>query len=284
MTDRQLRGVMVTRCGISTTLLTAAGVVYLELRFDCAIYGFVFGFVIPLGAMLSGFVAASGTYLGSRMVSYRPGWGMFATMVGVSGGNFFLVYWLKYSLLRVAGEPVRNWMTYGAYLRIVLAHTPFKMGHTAGDAAALGAGGYGYAALLILGFAFGGYFVFSLVRSAPYCQECGVYMKKQGSQTRYFVRRIDMAACVTDFKYADRMGKARRAVETHARAGVREADAYTGYALRVEFKQCIGCGRQWLELIAEQRVNEAWNRIVEIRYAGYCAEAVEVTEELAGQG
>jgi len=278
MADRLLRGLIVTLFGISTTLLTAAGLVYLELKQDCAIYGFVYGLVIPFGAMLSGFVAASGYYFGSRLVSFRPGWGMFGTMVGISGGNFFLIYWLKYTLLRVDGEPIRNWMTYEAYVRYALTHTAFQMGPNSNGPVVLGWGGYAYAGLLILGFACGGYFVFHLVRSAPYCQACGLYMTKQGSQVRYFVRRDDLAACVAEFKYDDRLGQTRKAMELHARTGVREADRTTGYSLRVEFKHCVRCGQQWLGLVAKERVNKFWQRMTGLRYGAYCSESVDVME------
>lgn len=270
--------------GIATTLLTAAGLVYMELRYDCAIYGFVYGFVVPMGAILSGFVAASGYFFGSRFLSFRPGRAFFVNMLAVSGANFFFIYWLKYQYLKVDGESVRDWMTFPAYLKFALTHTTLTIGQPAGDSVSLGAGGYLYAALLILGFACGGYFIFNLTRSAPYCESCSLYMKEQGSQTRYFVSWDPVAACFAGFKSEAGQGHFREAMEIHATAGLREADATTGYSLGVEFKHCRRCGKQWLELRAKQRVNDSWNRMAKMNYSIYCTESIDVLEKLAAAG
>jgi hypothetical protein len=240
-----LREILFSICGLVTTVLTAVGLVYLELHYDCAIYGFVYAFVLPFGAMLSGLVAGSGYYLGSRLFSYRPGRGSFVSMLFVSGANFFFIYWLKYTNLKVDGESVRDWMTFPAYLRFTLTHTSMRMGYEGaapGSGFELGVGGYAYAALLILGFACGGYFVFNLVRSAEYCEACSLYMKKQGSQTRYFTRWESVTACSVGFRSEAGRGEFKKAVALHGAAGARDADATTGYSLGVEFRHCKRCG------------------------------------------
>ena len=43
MIDKLLRGVIVNLFGMATTALTAIGLVYLELRYDFAFYGLVYG-------------------------------------------------------------------------------------------------------------------------------------------------------------------------------------------------------------------------------------------------
>jgi hypothetical protein len=150
-----------------------------------------------------------------------------------------------------------------------------------GDAFQLGAGGYLYAALLIAGFAFGGFIIYNILRMAPFCETCGFYMKNQGSQTRYFVRYEDLAACVAAFKAEMENGQFRRAMNVHADAGPRQMDASTGYSLRAEIKQCKGCGKQWVELVAMQRVNKKWNRITNIKFSAYCTQRVDAIEQLA---
>jgi hypothetical protein len=173
-------------------------------------------------------------------------------------------------------------MTFTEYLRFALTHTAFTMNHSIGDPIVLGAWGYVYAGLLILGFACGGYLMFNLTRSAPYCEACNLYMQKQGGQTRYFVKREDMTECFAGFKAEAAGGGFRQAVETHARAGQREADATTGYSLVVEFKHCKRCGQQWLEFVAKQRVNHSWNGMSEFKYSSYCGERIDAMEVLAG--
>lgn len=280
---RVLRGAIVTLFGLATTLLTAFGLVYLELRYDFSLYGLVYGFIIPFGAIFSGILAASGYFIGSRLLSYRPGRSMLATILVVSGGNFFFIYWLEYRLSTVNGEFVRNWMTFSEYLKYVLTHTAITTGGEGlpFDKFELGIGGYLYAALLIFGFALGGLFVYLLVRSAPYCDACGLYMKKYGSQTRYFVRHEELADCAAAFQAEMKLGRFRGAMELHGGRGVRTADEATGYSLRTEIRQCNRCGNQWVSLIAKQRTNKKWQALPKIQYSAYCTERVDVVEQLA---
>lgn len=279
--DRFFRGTIVMLLGMATTALTAWGLVWLELRYDCAIYSFVYGYVLPFGAFLSGCVAASGYYAGARLVNYKPGRVFFAGILAVSSGNFFLIYWLKYSQLRVDGELVSRWMTYVEYLRFTLTHTSLTTGSASPNAAVLGLAGYAYGALLIVGFALGGCVVFLLARATPYCEECGLFMQKQGSQTRYFGRREAMNLCMAEFQDEAAAGRHRKAVEMHAAGGAREADATTGYALRVEFRHCRRCGKQWMNLVALERVNERWNRMGGVSYSTYSPERIDALEKLA---
>ncbi len=277
-----VRALIVTLCGVATTALTAIGLVYLELNYDCAIYGFVYGFVLPFGAILSGMVAASGYFLGSRLLNYRPGRAMFVNILGVSAANFFFIYWLKYRLLQVEGEPVRNWFSFAAYLRVALTQTAITVGHMQDHPISLGLWGYLYAAVLILGFALGGYFIFNLTRSAPYCQACSRYMKKQGSQIRYFARFEQMAAGFADFQDAAADGQMAKAVNRHAASGLRQADASTGYALQIKFRDCPRCGQQHIELNGRKRINTSWSNVSNLKYAAYTSDRIMVIETLAG--
>jgi len=280
--DRMVKAFLVTLIGIATTILTAAGLVYLELRYDCAIYGMVYGFVLPFGAFLSGLVAASGYYFGSRLLSYRPGRAFLAVVLAVSGGNFFFIYLLKYWYLTVDGEQVRSYISYPAYLSFTLSHTSFQPDQFSGNSFTLGAAGYGYAALLILGFALGGFCIYNLVRSAPYCEACGFYLKKKGKQTRYFERREQLIDCIASFRLLTERGEFRKAMHGHANAGAKLLDDAKGYSSVAEVKQCKVCGKQWFQLRARQRVNKKWNEIVELKYAIFSTETVDALEEMTG--
>jgi hypothetical protein len=281
--DRIVRGTLVTLAGMATTLLTAAGLVYLELRHDVAIYSFVYGFVIPIGAFLSGLVAASGYLAGARVLNYRPGRWQMASILLLSGGTFFLIYWLEYWLANVDGKPLRDLVTFGAYLIYMLTHTTLDMSHGTDKPVELGLAGYGFAALLIAGFALGGLCIWAWLRGSAYCEACGLYMKKQGSQTRYLGRREELDACNAAFKQDAGAGQFRKAVDGHGRAGAREPDATTGYSLDVRFMNCAGCGAQWLELISKERTNNRWSRISGVHYSTYCSERIDSIEKLAAR-
>ena len=279
--DRFLRGLLVALFGIATTVLTAAGLVYVELRYDTAIYSFVYGFVIPIGAFLSGLVAASGYYLGGRLFSYRPGRAMMAVLLAVSGANFFLIYWLEYFYAVVDGVPLHSYMTYPAYLSFMLTHTSLSSGPSDTGATELGVWGYLYGALLVAGFALGGLLVWAIMRAAPYCEACGLFLKKKGSQTRYFVKREELAACNAAMRFEMEHGHFRQAVHLHAGSGARAVNDTTGYQLRASVSECKGCGKQWLQLISKQRVNKSWSEVTGTRFAAYTSEPVDVLEEMA---
>jgi len=51
---------LVGLCGFVTSLLTAAILWWVEVQFGFAFYTWMFWFVIPVGALLSGFAGASG--------------------------------------------------------------------------------------------------------------------------------------------------------------------------------------------------------------------------------
>jgi len=204
---------------VASTLLTAAGLVYLEVYQNCAIYSLVYALVIPFGAMVSGAVAASGYAVVARMVNYRPGRGMLVCIGGLSGATFFLIYWLKYALTAVNGTPLRQAMLFRRYLAYELAHTAVDLGAIADEPVQLGYAGYAFAALQIAGFALGGLCIYVWLRGLPYCQACSLYMKKGGRQTRYFTRREQMNGCLQAFKAKADAGQFRQAVFLHAGAG-----------------------------------------------------------------
>ncbi len=119
------------------------------------------------------------------------------------------------------------------------------------------------------------------MRTFPYCDACGTYMKRHGSQTRYFVRYEEMTAAAAAFQAETERGQFRRAMEIHSEAGLRDTDASTGYSLCAAVRQCKGCGKQWVNLIAKQRVNKSWNWISGFKYSAYCTERVDALEQLA---
>ena len=59
-------------CGLATSIATALALVFLELSVLFAFYSLVYFLVVPIGAIISGGVAASGYYIGARWVNARP--------------------------------------------------------------------------------------------------------------------------------------------------------------------------------------------------------------------
>jgi hypothetical protein len=266
-----------TYSGVASTVAVAALLVFVELRYDIAIYGYLYG-PFPVGALLAGLVAASGYYLGARLASYQPGKLFLANILAVSGGNFFLIYFFDYWFGEQDGQRVRTLISFPAYLLFELTHTTLTSGTNDTDPTHLGAWGYLYGVGLILGFAAGGLIVWAIIRSMAYCTHCCLYMKKQGAQTRYLPSKADLTAVFNFFKQEAEAGHTRAAIAAHSQSGERTAMPSTGYSLTVRFDSCPQCGHQRMNTVARERTNNRWTAVANFQYCRYADERIDVME------
>jgi ABC-type Co2+ transport system permease subunit len=144
--------------------------------------------VIPVGALLSGFAAASGYYFGAKLFHHQPTRLLLCNMISVAITTYFLLNYLNYSLMQIKGQQVSRLISFGQYIGVVLRHQSMEFrirGAKLGETGDLGSLGYVMAVLQVLGFAVRGLCVYWHLRAAPYCEACGKYLKKQSSTTRY---------------------------------------------------------------------------------------------------
>lgn len=171
--------------GLATTVLTLAGVWYLERVSDKAnVMGWYADYVIPVGPLLVGIVAG----IGYGLMSYRTG-------VKVSGRLLVLVL-----VLQLLAYFVAQYIQFERFAKLLASISDARGAHLsfwhwfdfttrsfawveengrATNGSALGAWGYGIRALEILGFTLGGLIVPGIMRTLPYCGGCGVYMKSR---------------------------------------------------------------------------------------------------------
>lgn len=185
---RTVQDLIVTGFGIVTSSLTALILALVETKLGFAFYSFMWWLVIPVGALLSGFAAASGYYFGAKVFNHRPTRLMLFNMISVAVTTYFLLNYLNYSFMEVKGQPVSELIPFSQYMDVVLNHQSMEFrirGAKLGETGELGSFGYVTAVLQVLGFAVGGLCVYGHLRSAPFCGACGKYFKKQSSVTRY---------------------------------------------------------------------------------------------------
>ena len=84
------RDLLVGVFGFATCLLTAVILWWIETRSGFAFYTWTFWFVIPVWAVFSGFVGASGYYAGAWVLNHRPTPLLLLNIVLASVGTFFL--------------------------------------------------------------------------------------------------------------------------------------------------------------------------------------------------
>jgi hypothetical protein len=177
---------VVTACGIVTSVLIALLLALLESRFGIAVYSFAFVF-LPVGAVAAGLAAASGYYLGGRLFQRRPTRVLLFNIAIVAILTYFLVNYFNYSFLESQGRPVSSSIPFGQYMDFVLRHQTLEF-RSAGSTAAtgeLGAWGYLMAALEVLAFSAGSLLAYAHLSSAPYCQACRRYLPQQPSTRRF---------------------------------------------------------------------------------------------------
>src|SRR5437762_3667685 len=89
----------VATCGLITSVLTALVVVVVSRMTGFDFFTFSIWVVVPAGAALTGFAAASGYYFGSLYFHKRPDLLLLLQMVVIAGMTQLLIYYLGYKTL-----------------------------------------------------------------------------------------------------------------------------------------------------------------------------------------
>src|SRR5688572_26158630 len=107
---------IVTGFGLITSTAVAWASWWLATKWDMAVYPFMVNFVIPIGAMGCGIVAATGYWIGARLFNHRPSRTLLFNIVLVSITTFFVIHHFHYDNDDVQGVPISKLMTYPEYL------------------------------------------------------------------------------------------------------------------------------------------------------------------------
>lgn len=272
--SRPLQDFTVAGIGAATSFVTAAILVAIERSTGFSFYTYMFWFVIPVGAVLSGFVGASGYYLGARLFNHRPTKILLLNMVVISVATFFLIHYFSYYFLIIEGKAVRDFISFADFLRIELSHTSIQFGIRADDIepVELGAWGYLYAALQVIGFAAGGLAVFGCLNSLPYCERCAKYLYPKESQTRYslFADRMRETAktileCVATDRFQD-------AIAIHS--GELEDAKDASFRSQIHIKRCKVCDLHWMKFTVSRREKGNWKEISEVGFERFTEQPI----------
>jgi hypothetical protein len=255
-----VQDLIVTASGAATSIVTAILLFLIEQNFQFSFHTLTYWLVFPWGAILAGFLAAGGYYVGARWVDHRPTPLMLLNMVGVSVGTFLLIHWLGYTSLDVAGKPISDEVSFGTYLDSRLRHTSFQItlfyGREKFMTDELGAGGYVYALLQISGFAFAGIVVCGYLCSLPYCEKCSRYLSGIGIQTRFASDPDAFALMVQQLVTLFDAGRLQEAINRHTTFGKPKHSKELFLWSVLELKRCRGCGVNWLGFSAHKQTGD----------------------------
>ena len=168
----------VAACGLVTSVLTALAVVVVSRMVGFDFFTFSIWIVIPVGAILTGFAAASGYYFGSLYFHKRAGLSLLLQMVVIAGLTQLLIYYMGYSTFVLDdGRRVSDFIPFSQYLDIILTSAHYRIGRAMKDTGEVGSFGYWLAAFQFVGFLVGGLSVFGFLSTKPVCQTCNLYLR-----------------------------------------------------------------------------------------------------------
>ena len=162
--------------GLATTALTLLGVYALDTNTDFHVMGWYANYILPIGAVLVGVAASSGYGLASWFsgikITRSLVWIILALQLAAYFGAQYIEFKSLHLVYRKDGTPIGFMKYYDAGARsFAWKQSDGTMGRP------LGAWGYAFRGLEILGFAAGGLIVPLALRKKPYCQACQRYMR-----------------------------------------------------------------------------------------------------------
>jgi len=217
---------LVLGSGLITTTLALLGVYLLNARAGENIMGWYANYVIPIGALLVGLVAASGYGLASWSAGVKITKGLLWTILILQVVAYFAAQYIEYANLPAA---VRERVGFWRYFDFATRTFAFR-DRSGNPGAPLGLWGYGLRALEIIGFVIGSLIVPLILWKKPYCDLCQVYFRTRS------LGLLPAGPPVRKLKKKDAEGQAAYAKET-------EEAAAAGAALLATLSEHATAGR-----------------------------------------
>lgn len=163
---------------IVTCVVAAVANVALAHYAGFNLFGLTLWFVIPVGALIVGAVAASGAIVAARLLDIRPSlWQSIVSATLVGAATMLLIYFLEYNTLEVRGTKIRTLVDFWTYVDLSLTKSHMRLGRSRQDLGEAGDLGYLFMLLKLGGFVLGAFFIFTLIRGMAACPRCGAYFK-----------------------------------------------------------------------------------------------------------
>jgi hypothetical protein len=269
------KNLLVSLCGFTTSILTAFILWWIEVQFGFAFYTWMFWFVIPIGALLSGFAGASGYYFGSVYFGHRPTPRLLLNIIIASISTFFLVYYLSYMTLKIEGKSVSDYVSFIKYIDITIRSSSmqFRSGGSTGE---LGGFGYIVALLQIVGFALGGFAVYAHLASKPYCEKCSQYLSRKWKRLRYNSNIEEMKVSTAQIVDNISKGAIASAIDQHKTFGNSNPQKDDCLRSVFEVRHCDKCGRDWVKFSVEKYSNKDWQEIPNLTAASFIDQVVDM--------
>ncbi len=162
---------IVFAAGSGTTLLALAGVAAAAHAGE-NILGWYANYIIPVGAILVGMVAASGYGLAAWQSGLKMNARLTWIVVAELTASYLVAQYEEFRFMVPEDSPLGFWEWFDAMSRgFAWKQSNGQLGEP------MGLLGYGLRVLEIAGYAFGGAMVPIILRSKPYCDPCRIYKR-----------------------------------------------------------------------------------------------------------
>jgi hypothetical protein len=255
---------VVTGFGMVTSAAVAYGSFYAQRDWNFSLYTWMANFVIPIGAIACGFVAAVGYWAGSRLFHHRPTKLLLINIVLVSLGTFFSIHHLDYTHAYAGGRPLSALMSFPDYLVAVTEHMTYRTSSSTGEPTELGKMGWGVAALQVAGFCLGGFLVYKMLVAVPYCDRCSKYFGKVWKRVMQWKDIPLMARSYDETAQILQAGQLQRAVDEFA-ALPKQPKFLAKGMLSMALLKCPTCENRRIYLLAQKRVGNRYDKLAELR-------------------
>jgi hypothetical protein len=174
-------------CGLATSILVALADVAIARMTGFDFFTFSIWVVVPVGALLTGFAAASGYYFGSLYFHKKASASLLVQMVLIAGAAQMLIYWTGYATMVLDdGRKVADFVPFAQYMDLILTKTHYRIGRGQADTGEVGSMGYWIAGAQFVGFLFGGLAVFGYLKAKPVCAACSLYLRPMAKKQKIF--------------------------------------------------------------------------------------------------
>ena len=263
MTNQSTKDILVVAATAATSIITVVVLAFVDRAVGFSLYGFMLWFIVPVGAILSGLVAASGYYLGARALNHRPSRFVLVGVLAISTMMFFLINYLEYYTQSSGGAQLHDYIAFPDYLNFTLNNMSMTLCYHACLHQGVGIGSFGYliAALQIVGFFLGGVVAYALLSSEIYCDACARYYSAKFSTTRYFSESGSASSHYGEVLAMLRSRQYQEAIAGQAEAGSQTEQSGSLFASVIKVKWCKKCLRHQIRLSLKRRERKEWKEL-----------------------
>jgi len=177
-------GLIVYFSGVGTSFL-ALWLVEILNNHGENIMGWYANGIIPAGALLVGIASGVGYAVGARVLNVKLSKAFVMGMLTTGLIDYVAAQWVTYMNILERLTVSSEQYSFVTYIRDICEGMSFKRGGSTEAGTALGAFGYVFKVLEMLGFSFGTMIPCAILRGVPYCTGCQRYLKQHARASLY---------------------------------------------------------------------------------------------------